>query len=169
MSNITIKKATLTSGYGLSLELSQKQKDGTFVDSKSDYSAAVHPDLKEAFRRLNIHLGMVSEYLTSQNVKDIDRPDTDLIDKFPVNSIMFLPDEQGIKISGSVVLSTEKKMSLAPPAVKWDDDPSYGYSSELAEIAELLMTELQAYLSGKHAPEPQQELPFEEQEEATNN
>lgn len=159
--NITIKKATLTSGEGLSLELSQKQKDGSYVDSKSDYSAAVHPDLKEAFRRLNIHLGLVSEYISSNQVEDIDHPEAELVEKFQVNSVTFLPDEQGIKISGTVSLSDERKMSLAPPSVKWDADPAYGYSSELAEISELLMTEIQGYLAGKHAPEPQQELPFE--------
>jgi hypothetical protein len=165
MSNLTIKKATLTSGHGLSLELSEKQKDGSYVDSKSEYSAAVHNDLKESFRRMGVHLALASEYVTSDDIEDIDKPDEDLVKPFTVNSITFLPDDSGVKISGSVELSTEKKMSLSPPAIKWEDDPGYEYSSELAEIAELCKQEIQAYLKGKHAPEPQQELPFVEDAE----
>lgn len=160
--NITVRKAALTAGNGLSLEMSERQKDGTYVDSKSDYSAAVHPDLKEAFRRLNIHLALVSEYISSDSVEDIDRPEPALLDKYNVNSISYLPDDAGVKISGTVELTSGKKMSLSPPTVKWDDDPAYGYSSELAEITNLVMAEIKSYLGGKHAPEPQQELPFTE-------
>lgn len=161
MSNtITIKKATLTSGSGLSLELSERQKDGTYIDSKSDYSAPVHSDLKLAFRRMNIHLGLASEHLKQDQINDIDRPDDETVEKYPVNSITFLPDDSGVKISGSVELTTEKKMALSPPSIKWDDEDGYGYSSELGEITTLVKSEIEAYLAGKHAPDAQQELPF---------
>lgn len=160
MSDITIKKAKLTSGNGLSLELSERQKDNSYVDSKSEYSASVHHDLKESFRRLGVHLGLLSEYLDDDDVPDIDRPDTEIIKPFTVNSITFLPDDSGVSISGSIELSTGKRMSISPPAVKWDDEDGYAYSSELGEIAELAKSEIESYLKGKHAPEPQQQLPF---------
>lgn len=162
---ITIKKATLTSGHGLSVEMSERQKDGTYIESKSDYSAPVHSDLKLAFRRMNVHLGLSSEHLKQDEVNSVDSPSEDIVNKYPVNSITFLPDESGVKISGSVELTTEKKMSLTPPAIKWGDEDGYGYASELGEITSLVYTEIEAYLAGKHAPEPQQELPFGEDPE----
>lgn len=166
MSNtITIEKANLTSGHGLYVEKSERQKDGTYIESKSSYSAPVHNDLKLAFRRMNVHLGLSSEHLKQDEVNDVDSPSEDIINKYVVNSIIFLPDESGVKISGSVELTTEKKMSLTPPAIKWGDEDGYGYASELGEITSLVYTEIEAYLAGKHAPEPQQELPFGEDPE----
>lgn len=158
---ITIKKAVLTSGHGLSLEMSERQKDGTYIDSKSEYSAPVHSDLKLAFRRMNVHLGLSSEHLKQDEINDVDRPNDEIVDKYPVNSITFLPDESGVKISGSVELTTEKKMPLSPPAIKWSDEDGYRYASELGEITALVMTEIEAYLAGKHAPDAQPELPFD--------
>lgn len=160
MSTITIKKATITAGQGLNLVFVKRETDGSITDSKSDFSAPVHTDLKAAFRKFDVHLGVLSEYIKSDDVADIDKPEHALLEFFKVGTIEFEGEDTGVKISGTRELSTGKSMPCLPPLVKWGEKEkkAYAYESILAELTEQVKHEITAYMGGKHAPEQQQSL-----------
>lgn len=160
MSTITIRKASITAGQGLNLVFVKRETDGSITDSKSDYSAPVHSDLKAAFRKFDIHLGLLAEYIKSEEVVDIDKPEHSLLESFKVGTIEFDGEDAGVKISGTRELSTGKSMPCLPPLVKWGEKEKRAYTHEsvLAELTEQVKHEITAYLGGKHAPELQPSL-----------
>ncbi|SEV88564.1 hypothetical protein SAMN05428988_0120 [Chitinophaga sp. YR573] len=163
MSNrITIKDAAITSGHGLRLVYVKREKDGSFTDSKSSFSAAVHNDLELAFAKLFPHLAISVEYYIPKEGEDIEKMQYDFFDYFKVSTVSFLSEDTGVVISGSRRLSTGKSIPVTSPPIKWEEseDKGYPYVSELAELIEQIKTEINAYLAGKHAPEVQQQLAF---------
>jgi len=161
MENITIKKATLSSGLGLKVVFSQREKDGSYSDISKDCSAPVHDDLQFTFSKFAVHLGLISEFIKSEEISNIDQPQHELLDSFNVKEFEIEGDNAGVKLGGTRKLSTNKRLAIKTPAVKWNDKKPYEHSGPLAEIVERAKKEVVDYLfNGKHAPEPQMDMDF---------
>lgn len=163
MDSITIKKASLSSGMGLNVIYTQKEKDGTITEITRSCSSPVHEDMTKQFDKLNIYLGVISEFIPHDDIENIENPKHDLLETFKVKEFEIVDSDSGVKISGSHRLSTGKKLSLKTPAIKWNDKKPYWFSSDLATVIEGCKHEIIQYLfHGKRAPELQQEFEFGE-------
>lgn len=155
---ITIKKAKIKDDLFLEVEYMEMVKDGENTIKKSSTSP-VHNDMKAAFRKLDEHLCRVCEQYNS-----LGNPD-----EMNINCKGFTiggnGDSEGVCLIGYRGFDSGKSLNLVSPFVKWEGD-DYSYTGELASIIEECKYEVNLYLfEGKHAPQAQQELPFDEAEE----
>lgn len=157
----TIKKAQLTSGLGLKVSYTQPEKDGSISKFDRECSSPVHEDLTNAFEKLNVHLGTISEIMPEGEIDDIENPSHELLDSFHIQEFEITEHDTGVKLAGSRTLSTGKHLSLKTPAVKWGAKKPYLFAGNLAECIEACKHEILQYLfKGKRAPDAQQEIPF---------
>lgn len=120
-SNITIKKVILSKGYGVKIEFTEREKDDSFTVNVKDCSAPAHQDLRDAFNRLNVHLGINAQYIDADDIKDIEDPEHELLGAFTVKEMTVNGDWEGVTLGGKIKLKTGKSMGLKPPAVMWED------------------------------------------------
>ncbi|RPE05519.1 hypothetical protein EGT74_24350 [Chitinophaga lutea] len=160
MEKIKIKKVALVTGGALKVEYTIREKDGTYSGVTKDCGAPAHDDLIDAFRRMDIHLAIISEYLPADQVDDIESADLDMIrELFRVKQVSISGDDEGVSIAGSRKLS-KGSLSLASPTIKWGDKKPYLFEGDLAEAVEQLKSETLLYLDGKKAPDAQTAIDF---------
>ena len=78
-------------------------------------------------------------------------------------------DSQTIKITGFKILSNDKSVSFSTPSQKIHEDKTDGYKfdSELRDVLDNLLNEVQEYMDGKAAPRSQVgTLDFDDDDEA---
>ncbi len=163
--NVTIKKAKLKDDLFLEAEYSEVVKDGSNT-VKKDCTAPVHDDLKAAFRKLDIHLGILCQQcvLDQEGIEwEITEDNLDMDVKnitcrgFTIGGS---GDSEGVTLIGFRILSNDKILNLVSPFQKWDDiNAPYEFVNELGEIIEECKHEVKEYLfNDKHAPEAQLDL-----------
>lgn len=192
MANATIKKASIKDGMFLNVEYSESMNDG-FNKVKKDCTAPIHDDLRRAFVKLNIHLALLCHQAIENNKKAAKAFSVKINDD--EEEVVINPDEEfrlddynlevarsiscvgfsiggdggheGVTLIGSRTLANGKVLNLVSPFQKWSDDNyNYAHSFELSEIIEECKGEVAAYLfEGKHAPDKQMTLAFEEEEQ----
>lgn len=167
MQNVKIKEVKLVSGRGLNVSYTERAGDGSTEDVSRKCSSPVHDDLLDAFKSLAPHLGIIAEYIKPGKKFDIENPEDDLIDNFRVSSITIEDETTGVSMSGSFKLSTGKTLSISLPTIKFSEKKPYAYAANLAEIVEIIKTETEAYLNGKHAPDNQTKLEFPGEEQTS--
>lgn len=150
MSNITIKKAKLIRGLFLEVEYTERTEDDT-LEIKKKSNQVVHEDLKDSFQKLAPHLESLCEQPEESEIT---------ISGFTITGM-----DDGFVISGSRKLSNGKVLNLNSPNERWEDS-EYRYRDEIGQLLEEAKSEIHQYLfEGKHAPKPQQEFDFPEEEE----
>jgi hypothetical protein len=168
---LTIKKAKIADDTFLETEYLLTEADGddtvsTEIASKS--RKIIHEDLKKAFNRLIPHLVMLAEIVDDENV-DRYHFDTEEIyqdprfDKFRVTGFSLGGNDEhsGVTIIGRKMLRGKKVLNLTTPFTKFDpetEQSGYHFLRELYIAVDLCEQEVQAYINGKHAPNPQLEL-----------
>jgi len=174
--DLTIVKAKIKNGK-LVCEFTEPGKEGRNNVSK-DCGTLVHPDMTEAFKLLNIHLGLLCEQLrvghllNPEDEEELDLSshyflefeDQEMLKKITCTgySIGGEAEHEGITLIGLRELSNEKKLNLISPFQKWEDDFNpYGHSYMLSKAIAKCNEEVCLYLlEGKCAPNPQLELDF---------
>lgn len=187
MGQITINKAKIKDNLFLTAEYSEVISAGTKSISE-DFTAPVHDDLKKAFKKLTIHLAL----LTGQVLTDFDNgieatfdtervlslydPEADF--KFSESGWNIIDntycsgftiggngDSEGVTLVGRRLLANGKTLNLVSPFQKWEgDNYNYSWISELSEIISECRGEVHLYLfEGKHQPDTQLSL-FDEPE-----
>lgn len=190
MANVTIKKAKIKDNLFLDVEYSEIVTDGTNSVTKS-CTAPVHDDLKKAFKKLTIHLGLLTEQISVAKGKGSVTADFDservlhlfdpglefhftetgwnIIDSMYCSGFTIggTGDSEGVTLIGRRTLSNSKVLNLVSPFQKWEGDMyDYNYSSELSEIIAECTGEVKLYLfEGKHQPEAQLSL-FDQTDES---
>jgi len=183
MSSITIKKAQIKNGTTLSVEYSEQVKNGV-ENIKKDCTPPIHDDLRRAFGRLNIHLGLLTEQVREDESSALvpvqygfnDEPveDTEMYNLDNINhaiakelectgfTIGGTGDSEGVCLIGNRRLRAARVINLVSPFQKWSNDVyEYDYVNGLAEHIDNCKAEVHAYLfEGKQAPDPQMELSF---------
>lgn len=136
------------------------------VSTKSELP--VHSDLVLAFRKLDPHLAVICEEVAPSAIKSIEfipaiDPVSDIIRKFLVTSFRLdgTDDNMKVVLAGTKALSSGEVIKLETPKVALD--ASYPFATELTSTIQDLVSEVEQYMKGKKADEPQQELPFGEE------
>ncbi len=187
MGQITINKAKIKDNLFLTAEYSEVISAGTKSISE-DFTAPVHDDLKRAFKKLTIHLLL----LTGQVFSDTD--ETGLPATFDKDRTLHLydpegefffneagwniidntycsgftiggnGDSEGVTLIGRRTLGNGKILNLVSPFQKWEGDSyNYAWLGELSEIISECRGEVHLYLfDGKHQPDTQLSLFYEE-------
>jgi hypothetical protein len=134
------------------------------VSTKSE--VPVHPDMVMGFRKLDAHLALICEEVDASligDINDIDhQPTSDKISKFTVTKFSLDGGDAALSVvlSGTKELSTGEAIKLETPKIFIDD--SYPFATELGGTIQDCVAEVEEYMKGKQADDPQQELPFGE-------
>ena len=160
MNNVTIKKATIKDNNYLSVEYTEQQPDG-FSTIKKECKIPVHDDLKLAFSALSNHLAN----LTFQH----DKKGKLCYESTACKgfSIGGNGDSEGVTLTGVRTLDSDKSLNISSPFQRFDSDLfDYKHMDDLIEKINICKYEVIEYLfNGKHAPENQLAMPFDELEE----
>lgn len=164
-----LKIKLIKKGEGLFVKYSieQKNKKPKIVDEES--MDEVHQDLKNAFIGLHIHWGVMSGFITTKQVKNIDSYDSELIKDIHVSGIIRggAEDESYVILTGYKIGEYKKATNLNTPLFRIEEDEktAYKYMEELLDVIEQIEKEVNLNLGGKIAPETQQSLNFDEPDE----
>ncbi|HWB62137.1 MAG TPA: hypothetical protein VG603_01410 [Chitinophagales bacterium] len=181
---IKITKAALKNG-NLELEYDEvinSEEDGPAIHSyklKGGYPP--HEDLLNAFKPLDRHLALICEqaeekrldYKVSIGKKGKEKDITgvfEAMDESPAFtsitatgfSIGGNDEGEGVVLIGQRKLSTGMILNLVSPFTKYEGE--YKSALKLAEDVDMLCGECTLYIEGKHAPNAQLEMEFEEQQ-----
>lgn len=156
---IEIRKASITSGIFLAYEYII-QENNVSNKNKTQSTAPIHDDLRNAFKKLIPHFILLTEEMSEDRMKGIIENNLllpeDIENKYQVSSFALggSEDNQTITISGFKVLSNDRIVSFSSPSQKLYEDRADGYkfSEELREALEHLVSEVQEYMDGKQAP-----------------
>jgi hypothetical protein len=153
-----IKHAKLTKEFTIDLSYFN---DGVKVKGE-EHPHIAHSDLVGAFAKLTIHYGLMTYFIQTKSVKEIRGYDEKLISDLHVSSyhIGGAEDDKNIIICGHRILPNGKALIANTPFYRFDEADANGYKfiQELQEDIETLESEIDQYLNGKHAPDPQGDL-----------
>lgn len=167
---ISIKRAKIIEGVHLELEYTETEPDGDAsisTDIKSLCRRRVHHDLLDAFERLKVHLAFLSEQVDIQDTDDLTNPEIfndPRFLKFHVTSFSLGGDidSAGVTITGQRKLKSKKVLNLNSPFTQFEamegKDEQYEFLHELYRDVMNCVGEVEEYLRGKHAPNPQLEI-----------
>lgn len=155
-----------------------KTKKGKLPQVDYEHNETPHPDLIAAFARLNVHLAAISECVPKKTIKKVlDPPES--VQDFKATGFHIKGQEndiQAFKLHGYKTLSTSKVLGLDCPGernVDYDkndkDEDAYLFIDDLREAVALCQRELELYMEGKKADDPQQSIGFPEGGSAENN
>ena len=161
-----ILKVKLVKG-GESVELLLSKQEGkSITKSKEEHSAPVHADFIAAMKSLAIHFGILTDYIKPKEVKNISQYDVKLIEDFTVTGYSIGGDEEdrGVTITGMKRKSNGKMIIINTPFTRFveAEESQYQFIEHLEERITEVEREVEEYLKGKVAPDPQQTLDFPE-------
>jgi hypothetical protein len=124
-----------------------------------------HEDLITAFASLNPHMAIIAEQVRTQEksnkivAKDfIHKDDTIILDAIKVTGIAVGGDDlEGVTLIGTRKLKDGSILNIVSPFTKYHESP-YAFAEELMQDVQVVISEVEEYLDGKHAPDTQLEL-----------
>ncbi len=170
---IEIQKAKVNKHSTLEVEYLRHNDDETTSEVSEKHDNIVHPDLQAAFAKLLPHMVLIVDLResdiigTGKNKCGIDAVPVEHLNKFTVTqfSIGGGSEGEGVTITGNKKLNSSQVFNINTPFQKYDDELSdYKYGSELAEVVQGCIYEVEQYLAGKCAVK-QTELEFNTKEE----
>lgn len=175
METIQLKKVKIVDNTFLEVEYIETVKT-EFSTLKTEvrkvYRQNVHEDLINASNDLIIHLAALCELITDREQIESVLEEyegwklNELSSRLSVTQVVWGGSDEhaGITLVGRKKLLNKRILNLVAPFTKFDDenDP-YGYMHELVIALDKFSDEVFAYMQeGKCAPNPQQEIDFEE-------
>ena len=162
---ITIEKVRIEKEDSLTINFS-KVSNGSSSHHSDTFYQRMHPDLKKKFSEFRIHLALLCDYVSTQQLKSLEKYNKDLVEKFHVTSISIKPDE-GVVITGHKMTKMKKAVILNSPFTLFNQDEktAYRYQQELSDLVQELINEVMQYLNGKKGEEPQGSLEFPDEKE----
>lgn len=133
-----------------------------------------HNDLKQAFRKFDGHLAVITEQVDADDVADIDECEgkkqkvTENLLRHQVTEVkLFGNIETGsVVLSGAKILKSSDEIKLKTPKAPLDGE--YDFVNELVAATQNLIDEITAYHNGKSRPEAQMDM-FKEAEKGNEN
>ncbi len=124
----------------------------------------VHDDLINAFNNLNGHLVVICEEIEDADAYGSleemisDNDHSEKFKKYSVTSFKMEGEEESpaVTLSGTKRLTTGKHIKLETPKINLDQE--YLFASELSIAIADVIDEVERYMTGKRAPDRQQEL-----------
>jgi hypothetical protein len=129
-----IKKAKITKGRTLEVELIERMPDGTDNEHIMKCQQLVHNDLVATFDKLKIHFAKICKLHEGIEIDLQDfNPEQHLKD-FKVNSFSIggNDDSEGVTLSGCREFESGKVLNLNTPFTKYVEDEDYLFSLDLA-------------------------------------
>lgn len=170
MSQITITKGRFLKNDKIAIEyLKEDGNESKPAECSEMHSSLTHKDLKKAFQCLAIHAALIGEYVSHLSVKNINKPDPDLVKDFIVFGFSIVED--GVILYARKTLKMGEAMSFNTPVIKLEDksEDAYPFTKNLAICIDACKDELTKYLDGKFAPDPQIVLFPDEKTHKRNN
>lgn len=161
-------------------EVINDPEDGPVVNTYTlKGGAKPHEDLLKAFVPLGYHVAMICEQVKKGEADlkvtaDVAGKEQDVTQILMGGNVIAQIEVTGFTLSGDdesegIVLVAQRKLksgkvlNLISPFTKWEDE--YEGIGDLQHDIEVLLGECIEYIHGKHAPAPQMELEFPENEE----
>lgn len=158
---VKFRKISLVEDHHLTASFLSSAVAGSGVQ-EDEYSAAlkneVHPDLREVFTRLAVHLALSTEYISDPLIRlnTLKEPyDTQaahhLFKPFSCRHVSRNWKEQrsGVVLSGVRKLENKRVVSVNTPFIEVDPDKSsYRFIQQLVDLLNLLDDEVFQYLTG---------------------
>jgi hypothetical protein len=168
-SALTIEKVKMVKNDYLKVDFSKIEPDATTSsDSYENKMRPVHPDCRAAFKNLSVHLGLLCDYLSTRQIKEIDKYDQELVEAFHVTGISIGggDGEEGIVLTGHKITKSGKAVILNSPFTRFEEDEKtvYRHVDNLRTRVDAVIQEAKLYLEGKRGEEAQQKLEFPEKE-----
>src|SRR3954468_1654574 len=112
-----IEKAKIVKGETVEVHYIEINDKGDRAKMSKSLKAPMHDDLKQAFKNIAIHLAIMTGYVATKQVKDIETPKEELTEGFIVTSYSIGGNEedQGVVISGHKKLPSGKAVILNTP------------------------------------------------------
>lgn len=140
--------------------------EGDSINRKG--SAIVHDDLKNAFKKLDVHLAVICEEIDPGEITDVEVLEKiDINEEYEPGSIEekvckyrvfgFKCGDGGegnVVLEGIKILSTGDHVSLRTPREDWDG--GYAFLGELRVCIDDAIVEVEQYMNGKAAPKLEQ-------------
>jgi hypothetical protein len=165
---LTIRKAKIAEDTFLETEylLTEADGDETVSTERTEKSRKIiHEDLRKAFNRLIPHLVMLAEIVDDEKVDAVHFETEEIyldprFDKFKVTGFSMGGDAEhaGVTIIGRKMLRGKKVLNLTTPFTKFDpetEQSGYHFLHELYTAIQLCEQEVELYINGKQAPNPQ--------------
>lgn len=143
------------------IEFMEADSEGTDVDVIKAYRERVHPDFNAAMDGLALHLAVLTGYTKREAVKDKDFQG--ISTNFVVRgfSIGGFNEDEGIVISGHVILPSGKAVILNSPFERFNDESPNAYPFMHLLLAQLIKIKDEAnkFMDGeKFYPKEQLEM-----------
>lgn len=160
-----IEKAKIVKGTTVEIHFTEVNDKGDRSKNSKSLGAPMHDDLTTAFANLGIHLAILTGYVKSNQVKNIETPKEELTEGFHVTSFSIggTDEDQGVVISGHRKLASGKAVILNTPFERFEvkEESRYVYMDDLVDRLDRVKKELADYFSGaKRGAEKQQKLDF---------
>lgn len=170
MSNLTITKGKLLKGDRVEIQyLKNNGIESKPAECSEIHKSPPHIDLKKAFDSLIIHSCLVGEFIPLQAIKDINNPDPEQVKDFTVTGFTVVGEDldEGVILSARKTLKSGKTLGYNCPKILFNSETetTYDFADDLALCIAGCRDELQLYLGGKFAPDPQGVLFMDENKE----
>lgn len=163
-----IRKASLKSTILLNYEADEVIGEVT-NKVKVECGHPIHEDLTNAFQRLRVHVGYITEMLEPQEV-DInteDWADHPKLKKIEVTGFALggNDEHEGVTIIARRELRNKRILNIITPFVKFRDEVApYDYDADLYVHVTDLIAEIELYIGGKHGAGAQLKMNFGEED-----
>jgi hypothetical protein len=158
-----IEKAKVIKGETLEVTLQKPGPDGKKFYAVETHPSTVHPDLLQAYANLRLHFALLSGYMPVKGIKEKDFVKEDLVEEFTVIGFSLKDgDNPGFVLTGQKKLANGKVVTVNTPFTRFEESEETGYKfiEDLEEKIQRAVKEVEEYLGGKFATDPQQQLPF---------
>lgn len=169
MDKIKIIKAKILKGDKVEVDYQKTESDLSFTEINEKHNSAPHKDLTKAFAAIAVHAALLSEFISVNEIADIEEPEHPKLKDFTVSGFTVVGDEEeeGVIITGLKTLRSGKMMMFNTPLTRYNDasDNRYDYLDDLQKVVNLARKEVKRYLEGHRAPDPQLSLDLPEKQE----
>lgn len=163
---IDIIKAKILKDKGVEIGFTKtNQKTGKKSKTYSEDPESPHSDFIGAMQNLAGHAAILAEYKDAEALTT--DPDANKLEFKDFTVTGFSIAHQGEKNEGCTItalrtLRTGKKMMFNTPFINFNDESedAYAHIEDLLLKIRKVQAEAKEYMSGKYAPEPQQEIEF---------
>jgi hypothetical protein len=157
MKDIKIKSVKLIKG-GEKMEVVYKETGENKSTVDKTCEDPVHPDLKRTISAFDVHLAVLTDYITEKQITE-----KEVLEKFVITgySIGGKEDQEGITITGYRKTKRGGTFALNSPFTRFDEDPQTRYllMEDVMSKIDLAEKEVLAYLfEGKKGIDPQGSL-----------
>lgn len=169
--DIVIEKMKIKNDH-LTVTFHRPEADSTTTIGSESRKSIVHADLKTALQACRIHLGLLCDFISTKQLKDINEYNPDIVERFHVTAISISgsEDDQGVTLTGHKIIEKNgKALILNSPYTRFEENPetAYKYIEDLRTCVNDVMSEVRQYMDGSKLGEEVQgklDLPDPEDE-----